>query len=72
MHAHFAVGFAIDRERGRHFHIGVVEVGQFLLPIGTLELEEQGPQDALFVQRRVRKVFDVGWCELLAGSGLEG
>ena len=70
MHAHFAVGLSIDREGGRHLHIGVVEVGEFLLPVGFLELEEQGPQDALFVQRLVRKVFNLGWCELLTGSGL--
>ena len=72
VHAHFAVGLPIDGEGGRHLHIGVVEVSQFLLPIGTFELEEHGPQDALLVPRRVGKTFNLSRRQRLTGSGLGG
>lgn len=72
VHAHFAVSLPIDGEGGRHLHIGVVEVGQFLLPIGTLKLEEQGSQDALFVQWCVGIVLYLGRRPRWTGSRLNG
>ena len=48
------VGLAVDRERRRHLDVGVVEVGQLLLPVVVLELQEDRPQRARVVEGRIR------------------
>ena len=67
-----AVGPAIDRECRRHLDVGVVEVGQCLLPVGAVELQEEGPKDALVVQRSARVIPDLGRGQLRPRRRLEG
>jgi hypothetical protein len=35
------IRFAIDGQLRRHFNVGAVEVGQFLLPIRVFKFEEE-------------------------------
>ena len=59
-HADVAVRLAVHDDRRGHVHIGVVEVGELGLPVCLLELDEECPQRAGLVERRVRIRLHVG------------
>lgn len=61
------IAFAVDNEGRRKFDVGIVEVGQFRLPVVPFEIEKQRPQDGRFVKLCVGVVSSVRGCDLWAG-----
>ena len=58
--ADIGIDLAIDGELRRNIDIGVIEIGQFLFPIGIFEFEEEGAQRLQVVERFVAVGLDVG------------
>ena len=69
MDADVRVLLAVHDQRGGHFDVGVVEVGELGFPVLVLELEEDGAQDVGVVEACVGIVLDVGGRDLRAGLG---
>jgi len=68
--ADIAVGFAVDGERDGDFDVGVVEVFEFLFPVGGFEGEEERAERGGIVEGSLGVVdFDVGGGEGHAGRG---
>ena len=57
--AHEIVFFPINENRGRHFHVGLLECGHFLFPVFSVELNEDGSQDGGVIESMSGIVFNL-------------
>jgi hypothetical protein len=59
VYADARIALTVDDERRREFDVGVIEVGQFGLPVVAFEFEKQRPQDGRFIEIGVGVAGDV-------------
>ena len=72
MHADLRIHLAIDRQFGGDVHIGFVEFGQLLFPVGIFKFEEEGAESFDVIEGFLRKGPGFGHGHFGTGFGSGG